>query len=64
MSIFKLPLKLCIELNSLVAKFGWKNSLENDGIQWWLWEKLCNLKQKEDLDSDPWKYFNQALLVE
>lgn len=40
MSVFKLPKKLCKEINVMLSKFWWGNQQKTNGIQWRSWEKM------------------------
>ena len=46
MSTFLLPLEICKNLASAIAKFWWSSNLPKTGIYWAKWEKLY-LPKKE-----------------
>ena len=64
MSIFLLPLKLCAEMESVMCKYWWKNSVNKPkGIHRVLWDKLCKKKSEEGMGFRKLHDFNLALLV-
>ncbi|XP_041025384.1 uncharacterized protein LOC121265781 [Juglans microcarpa x Juglans regia] len=58
MSVFKLPKKLCKEINIMLSKFWWGN-----GIHWRSWEKMGVAKGKGGLGFRDLASFNLALLA-
>ena len=46
MSIFKLPKKVCDDINSVLAKYWWGQTRNEKKIHWINWNKLCNSKNK------------------
>ena len=44
MSIFKLPKKVCDDINSVLAKYWWGQTRNEKKIHWINWNKLCNPK--------------------
>ena len=48
--VFKLPLSLCMELNSMVARFWWGHQGDAKGIHWIKWDKLCDRKERKTVD--------------
>lgn len=38
--VFKVPVTLCAELNSMVSEFSWNSSANYRGISWLRWEHL------------------------
>lgn len=49
MSCFMLPVTLCKETDSAIARFWWKTQNERQGIHWVSWEKLMQLKNEGGL---------------
>lgn len=45
MSVFLLPTKLCDEIEMLMNKFWWLSNVENKGIRWMCWDRLCAPKK-------------------
>ena len=43
-SVFKIPLGLCEEIQKEVAKFWWETNGKMKGIHWRSWEKLSQAK--------------------
>ena len=46
MSIFKLPKKVCDDINSVLAKYWWGQTHNEKKIHCINWNKLCNPKNK------------------
>ncbi|KAL0730611.1 hypothetical protein Bca4012_026704 [Brassica carinata] len=40
MNIFRLPKRVCEEINGIFAKFWW-NSSDKKGLHWYAWKRLC-----------------------
>ncbi|KAF5463140.1 hypothetical protein F2P56_019079 [Juglans regia] len=49
MSVFKLPMKLCKDMNGLFSRFWWRKQHMEGGIQWKKWESLGLQKGKGGL---------------
>ncbi|KAF5452148.1 hypothetical protein F2P56_027178 [Juglans regia] len=49
MSVFKLPKRLCNELNMMLAKFWWGNSQKTNCVHWCSWEKMGDQKDRGGL---------------
>ncbi|OMO87766.1 reverse transcriptase [Corchorus capsularis] len=62
MSGYKLPKKLCGEINSDMASFWWGQGDESSKIHWLSWEKLTNGKEKRGIGFRNLEDFNRALL--
>ncbi|XP_050217409.1 uncharacterized protein LOC126668246 [Mercurialis annua] len=63
MSVFKMPLNICSEFQSLMAKFWWKNGSSERGMHWVGWEKLCRSKSSGGLGFQNIAAFNSAMLA-
>lgn len=63
MSVFKLPMILCKELQGLTRKFGWNSGAAGHGMAWVSWTKMCRPKQYGVLGFENFHIFNQALLA-
>ncbi|XP_004295853.1 PREDICTED: putative ribonuclease H protein At1g65750-like [Fragaria vesca subsp. vesca] len=61
MSVFKLPLGLCDELNAVVAKFWWGKK-GGRGVHWKKWQFLCKAKECGGLGFREFGKFNQAMV--
>ena len=46
MSVFKIPITLCNNLQSLIARFLWNRGSDDRKIHWIRWEKLTRAKLK------------------
>ncbi|KAA3472916.1 reverse transcriptase [Gossypium australe] len=49
MACFLLPKTLCVEIESIMAKFWWQKGIGRKGIHWCEWRKLCELKENGGL---------------
>ncbi|KAH9764612.1 putative reverse transcriptase/RNA-dependent DNA polymerase [Citrus sinensis] len=63
MSVFKLPLSTCNDIQQVIAKFWWSSNKEKKGIHWARWEKLSQAKQRGGLGFRDFASFNQALVA-
>lgn len=63
MTVFKLPNKLCKEINVMLSKYWWGNQQKTKGIQWRSWEKMGKAKGKGGLGFRNMTSFNLALLA-
>lgn len=63
MSVFKLPITLCEELESLLAKFWWSQKKEERKAHWIGWDKMSRSKFQGSLSFKKLHSFNMALLA-
>lgn len=61
MSVFRLPLSSCNEIESIFARYWWANN-NGRGIHWKTWKHLCKIKSVGGLGFQEISCFNQALL--
>lgn len=63
MSVFKLPMTLCDDLQAMVAMFWWGGGSETRKIHRFRWDKLCRPKSKGGMVFRDVASFKQALLA-
>lgn len=63
MSIFKLPISLCNEIQMMASKFWWGSTNEKQKMHWWRWDRLCRSKKEGGMGFRVISDFNQALLA-
>lgn len=63
MSVFKIPLGLCDDIQKSMAKFWWRSKEDNCGIHWARWEKMSHAKSRGGLGFREMSSFNQALVA-
>ncbi|KAH1107357.1 hypothetical protein J1N35_011125 [Gossypium stocksii] len=63
MACFLLPKSLCVELESILAKYWWHQSRGKKGIYWCTWQNLCFLKENGGLGFRNLSQFNVVLLA-
>uniref|UniRef100_A0A2N9HCL8 Reverse transcriptase domain-containing protein n=1 Tax=Fagus sylvatica TaxID=28930 RepID=A0A2N9HCL8_FAGSY len=63
MSCFKLPKVWCDSVNSLVSKYWWGQSKEENKIHWINWGRLCTPKDEGGMGFRDLNCFNLALLA-
>ncbi|CAL8151990.1 unnamed protein product [Prunus armeniaca] len=61
MSVFRLPVGLCREIESIIAKFWWAKN-DGRGIHWKTWRFMCQHKSDGGIGFRELISFNQALL--
>ena len=62
MSHFKLPVKLCKEINGMMANFWWREENGKRKIHWCSWKKLTGVKDNGGLEFRDLRKFSKALL--
>ena len=63
MSMFKLPKKICDDINSVLAKYWWGQTQNEKKIHWINWGKLCKPKDKRGMGFRDIHAFNLAILA-
>lgn len=63
MSVFKLPLGLCDDMQGTIAKFWWGSTEVKKSIHWSRWEILSQAKIRGGLGFKDLSCFNQALVA-
>ncbi|CAA7045965.1 unnamed protein product [Microthlaspi erraticum] len=63
MSSFLLPLEVCDQLTSAIARFWWSSDAERRGIHWATWDKMCISKEEGGTGFRDIHDFNLALLA-
>ena len=63
MSCFKLPKAWCDSVNSMVSKYWWGQTREENKIHWFSWGQLCSSKDECGMGFRDLHCFNLALLA-
>ena len=63
MSVFKLRLGLCDDIQKVMAKFWWRSKEDKRGIHWARWEKISHAKSRGGLGFREMSSFNRALMA-
>ena len=63
MSLFKLPRGLCNDINSIIAKYWWGQTSNENKIHWINWQRLYGPKKKGGMSFRDINAFNLALLA-
>lgn len=63
MSVFKIPMGLCEDIQRAVARFWWGTKQEKKSIHWVRWEKMSHAKVRGVLGFKDLSSFNQALVA-
>lgn len=63
MSVFKLPIKLCNDMNIIFQNFGGGSNRKRGRIQWRKWENMGGQKGKRGLEFRDLGSFKLALLA-
>ncbi|XP_048622814.1 uncharacterized protein LOC125591926 [Brassica napus] len=63
MSTFLLPLEICENLASAIARFWWSSNPQKRGIHWAKWEKVCAPREEGGIGFRMIHEFNLALLA-
>ena len=62
-NVFKIPLSLCGDLQSLISRFWWGSVGMERKIHWVRWEILCQPKLESGMGLHGLSAFNRALLA-
>jgi hypothetical protein len=62
MSCFRLPARLCFEIEVLIRKFWWGENGDKGKMHWIKWRNMCQSKTKGGLGFRELEKFNEALL--
>lgn len=63
MSIFKLPISFCNELESIMANFWWHKSNGKSDIRWVSWDRTCHLKAQGGMRFTHLSSFNKSIVA-
>ena len=63
MNCFKLPVKLCKDIEAIIHRFWWGQKEQERKIHWIKWKKLCQTKEIGGLGFRELQKFNIALLA-
>ena len=63
MSVFRLPVALCDDIQAMMARFWWGDECESRKLHWWRWDRLCHRKEEGGLGFRDVSAFNQALVT-
>lgn len=63
MSVFKIPISLCDDIQKAIAKFWWRSKDDERCIHWVKWERMCKAKIREGMGFRDFVCFNQALIA-
>lgn len=63
MSIFKLPLGLCDDLNQMIRNYWWGSEKGKRKTHWKLWDDIIKPKSRGRIGFRDFRLFNQALLA-
>lgn len=63
MSCFKLPKRICKDINKMCAKFWWGAVGDKRKMHWTKWKNLCKSKASGGMGFRDIRLFNQAMLA-
>ena len=62
MNVYKLPKKICEEINNILNRFWWSKGNDTKGMHWFAWNRLSCPKNEGGLGFRDLEGFNSALL--
>lgn len=63
MSLFRLPISLCHQIQSMIINFWWGAKRDEKKVHWSKWRRLCSPKSQGGMGFRDFEAFNQALLA-
>ncbi|KAH9799959.1 reverse transcriptase domain-containing protein [Citrus sinensis] len=63
MSVFKIPLGLCEDVQKIIARFWWGSQDDKRGIHWAKWERISKAKCRGGMGFKEFSCFNHALVA-
>ncbi|KAL9460764.1 hypothetical protein AB3S75_003882 [Citrus x aurantiifolia] len=63
MSVFKIPLGLCEDIQQAMARFWWGTKQDRKGIHWARWERISRSKVRGGMGFRDLSSFNQAIVA-
>ena len=63
MSVFRIPIGVCADIQKEIARFWWETKKTHKDIHWLRWEGMCKSKEKGWMGFRELSSFNQALLA-
>lgn len=63
MSVFKIPIGLCNDIQRAIARFWWGSKEDKRGIHWATWERMSCAKSRGGVGFKDMSSFNQALIA-
>ncbi|XP_024042526.1 uncharacterized protein LOC112099318 [Citrus clementina] len=63
MSVFKIPLAVCNDIQRAIARFWWGSTKDKKGIHWVKWEKIAQAKIRGGIGFKDISSFNHALVA-
>ncbi len=63
MSVFKLPLSVYHDLDTIISRFWWGTQGGSRGVHWVKWAQVCQRRERGGLGFRNLEWFNQAMLA-